>query len=92
MLHHHKVILDKSSFYERTPLLGNQLIEMPQNLFARTLVTCLAKLWTRLMGWKSLTRSASSFLGSKVIKAELRRQRFLKSLLQTAETAAMTSL
>jgi hypothetical protein len=29
LLNHHKVVFDKSSFYERTLAFGNQLVEMP---------------------------------------------------------------
>jgi hypothetical protein len=43
----------------------------------------------RLMGMKSLGHDASSFLGIKVMKAEFRSQKFLKSLLQTVEIALM---
>jgi hypothetical protein len=54
-------------------------------------MTSLAKLWMRLMGWKSLAHDAPSFLGISVMKIELRSLKFLKSLLQTAEIAAMMS-
>ena len=58
---------------------------------AINLVTSLAKLWMRLIGRKSLTWTASSFLGNNVRSAVLSRCRFLKFPRCTAARAAITS-
>ena len=50
------------------------------NLLANNLVTNFAKLWTRLIGRKSLTLVAPSTLGRSVIKAEFSGPKFLKFL------------
>jgi hypothetical protein len=38
----------------------------PDNLLAKTLVINLAKLWTKLIGQKTLTSPTPSFLGIRV--------------------------
>jgi hypothetical protein len=65
LLNEHEIIFYGSAFNERTLVNEDHIIQ----LLAKIFDTSLAKLWTRLIGRKSLMCLASSFLRIKVMKA-----------------------
>jgi hypothetical protein len=73
LLNHHKVVLEKSSFYERTLVFGNQLVEMSMDPICQDLDDKFGKTMDKAYGPEISYMVCFLFLGQQGGKCRVKK-------------------